>query len=185
MSAEHLRLPRQYRFEGETKKAHTLGDITMRSEWIIVDGYNLIHQQDNGKELLRRDLFLARQRLIRDLEITIPSLATRITVVFDGTGEHGGFDKFKTSPVEVIFSAQGNTADTVIERMAGEHTRPQDILVVTSDHLETNAVLGSGANTISCSSFLARLNASKTTLSESKYISKSERKLGRLGDKFP
>ena len=150
-----------------------------------MDGYNVIHKQDEGAALLQRDLFLARQRLIRNLADAIPSMATRITVVFDGTGDAVGVDTFETSLVEVVFSSQGDTADTVIERMVGEYSNPQDILVVTSDCLEANAVSGSGAETISSSAFLARLKTSKHTLSGSGYIKNAGGKLGRLGDRFP
>lgn len=157
----------------------------MDTSWIIVDGYNLIHQEDSISEMMDKDIFLARQKLIRLLESAIPSLAEQITVVFDGSHPEGGVDPFSASPVEVRFSPAGSSADTIIERMVANAPSPASILVVTSDRLEANAVSGSGAQTTSCQTFLKRLATSNIAHSRTRKKKRKRPPLGTIGDLFP
>lgn len=157
----------------------------MRTEWIIVDGYNMIHKEEGGAELLRRDLFLAREHLVRKLERAIPRMADKVTVVFDGSRKRGGIDNFSASPVEVRFSAAGSSADAVIEGLVAEASNSGSIMVVTSDRLEADAVSGSGAETISCTSFLSRLNNLKRKSAHLPSKKRSNAPLGTLEEFFP
>ena len=157
----------------------------MALDWIIVDGYNLIYQDEILKELLERDIGLARQRLTRLLERAVPRLAARVTVVFDGQGATGGRSDFESGTVEVLFSSANSSADTLIESMVAAAARPEKILVVTSDLLEANAASASGAETASCAAFLARLAGDGSALRASQRGTALRARLGRIGDHFP
>jgi uncharacterized protein len=157
----------------------------MALDWIIVDGYNLIHQDESLKDLLERDIGLARQRLTRLLERAIPRLAARVTVVFDGRGALGGRSDFESGTVEVLFSSANSSADTLIESMVAAAARPEGILVVTSDLLEANAAAASGAETASCAAFLARLAGELSTLRARPNRAGLALRLGRIGEHFP
>jgi len=159
----------------------------MNTEWIIVDGYNMIHRERDGADLLERDLFLARRRLIRHLEVAVPVLADKITVVFDGSGSRGEVDRFETSVVEVHFSSAGSSADSMIEGMVADDANPARILVVTSDNLESNAVSGSGAATTRCEYFMDQLNRLQKRGNPrlNKGHNKAKDGLGTIADIFP
>ena len=125
----------------------------MNFDWLIIDGYNLLHQ-DAALDGRRDDLQTARQRLVRRIEGAAPEMAPRITVVFDG--QEGGRDaSFDAPHLEVLFSPAGRTADAVIERMVASAENPQRICVVTSDRVEEQIVSSVGASVLSCQHFLA------------------------------
>ena len=87
----------------------------MRPDWVIIDGYNLLHIVDELKKLLSSDLSLARHRLIRLIEGTAYRMAPQTSVVFDG--RESGQDAALTSKhMEIYFSPGKHTADTIIER---------------------------------------------------------------------
>jgi len=153
-------------------------------DWIIVDGYNLIHQDADLTALMGRDIGLARQRLTRLLESAIPRLARRVTVVFDGRGRTGGPSSLESTSVEVFFSSSSSSADGLIERIVSDSDRPERIMVVTSDLVEANAVRGSGAECLSCPHFLELLRAKRTGPGRQS-IRPGRKSLGTLGEHFP
>lgn len=158
----------------------------MKTEWIIVDGYNLIHQDPDLAAVMERDIGLARQRLTRMLEAAIPRLARRVTVVFDGRGSCGGPSALESTTVEVVFSSASSSADNLIERLVSDSRQPERMLIVTSDRIEANAVSGSGAECISCPNFLDLLGSRRAQgRSRSSAQGRRRRKLGSLGDCFP
>lgn len=156
----------------------------MQTDLIIVDGYNLIHQDADLAALMERDIGLARQRLTRLLESAIPRLARRVTVVFDGRGQTGGRSPLESTSVEVFFSSSSSSADGLIERIVSDSDKPEKIMVVTSDLLEANAVRGSGAECISCPHFLELLRA-KRAGSGQQPLAPKRKSLGTLGEHFP
>lgn len=127
---------------------------TTQSDWLIIDGYSLIHRDPELKRLFPDQLLFARQRLIRLIEQASAKLPKRITVVFDGKGERTERDMEMDTCVEVLFSPAHMTADSVIERMVYSDPLPARILVVSSDRLERDTVSAAGAQTISCGDFL-------------------------------
>ena len=154
----------------------------MQAQWIIVDGYSLLHRQAKpGKR--PSELLMARQQLVRRLEEVVGSLAARITVVFDGTAR-GGREGYEASSIDVVFSPSHQTADTVIERMVHDAGKAAGILVVTSDRLERETTAAAGADTMSCGDFLDLCERTRSRLS--RHTSVHQKKPGaQLGDFFP
>jgi predicted RNA-binding protein with PIN domain len=121
---------------------------------LIIDGYNLMHQ-DDALDGRRDDLQTARQRLVRRIEQSAAGMARKITVVFDG--REGGRDVALDAPnFEVLFSPSNRTADGLIEQLVHDAKDPERILVVTSDWIEQRLVSVFGATVISCREFLLR-----------------------------
>lgn len=150
----------------------------MEFDWLIIDGYNLLHQ-DDALEGHRGDLPTARQRLVRRIERAVPAMAPRITVVFDG--REGGRDAALDAPhLEVLFSPIDRTADAVIERMVAAANKPEKICVVTSDRVEEQIVSSAGATVVSCLAFLSRCAVSVPGV-----VRKSGSNTATLGDIFP
>jgi len=154
----------------------------MDFEHLIIDGYNLLHQ-DQALDGRRGDLQTARQRLIRRIERAAPEMAPRITVVFDG--REGGRDaSFDAPHLEVLFSPKNRTADAVIERMVAGAKKPERICVVTSDRIEEQIVSAAGATVLSCLAFTSRCDAGD----RSPVLRRAEKKGeagATLGDFFP
>jgi predicted RNA-binding protein with PIN domain len=150
----------------------------MNFDQLIIDGYNLMHQ-DGALDGRRDDLPTARQRLARRIEQAASGMAPKITVVFDG--REGGRDIALDAPnFEVLFSPSNRTADGVIEQMVHDAEKPERILVVTSDGIEQRLVSVFGASVISCREFLLRCE-------EPPPVSKKQKpaKGSTLGDFFP
>ena len=122
----------------------------MQTDWLIIDGYSLMHRAPSRQG---PDLMSSRHRLIRRLEALAGRLSDRITVVFDGRSPNPGAD-FHSSIIEVVFSPGDKTADTIIERMVHQSPAAAGILVVTSDRMERDTVMAAGAQTMSCGDFL-------------------------------
>ncbi len=129
----------------------------MDFDHLIIDGYNLLHQ-DPALDGHRTDLQTARQRLIRRIERMAADLAPRITVVFDGR-EKGCDAAFDAPHLAVLFSPANRTADAVIERMVAASKYPEKICVVTSDRVEEQVVSSAGAAVLSCAAFLSRCDS--------------------------
>ena len=153
----------------------------MRPDWLIIDGYNVLHVIDELAALLRSDQQLARHRLVRAVEGTATRMAIQTTIVFDG--REAGQDAALTSKhLEIYFSPGKHTADTIIERLVAKYATPEKILVVTSDRAEANAVLSDGAQVMSSQEFMAQceLDAKKSVPRRTRPGEKA-----KLGDLFP
>ncbi len=154
----------------------------MHFNWLIIDGYNLLHQ-DGALDGKLDDLPTARQRLVRRIERAAPEMAPRITVVFDG--REGGRDvAFDAPHLEVLFSPSNRTADGLIEQMVHDAENPERILVVTSDWTEQRLVSAFGASVISCREFLLRCEAAER-MPPPKSFGKRSSSGSKLGDFFP
>lgn len=150
----------------------------MDFDWLIIDGYNLMHQ-DDALDGRRSDLPTARQRLVRRIEKAATGMAHKISVVFDGR-EGGRDEAFDAPHLEVLFSPSNRTADGLIEQMVHDAKKPERVLVVTSDWTEQRLVSVFGASVISCREFLLRCETSPSLPKKPKSARGST-----LGDFFP
>jgi len=119
---------------------------------IIIDGYNLIRRSSSLSTLDQQDIQLGREALLDTLSSYKRIKHHMITVVFDGThapplSQH----KDRVKGIKIKFSRRGETADTVIKRMAARER--EKALVVSSDLDIVNFAASMGAATISSSEF--------------------------------
>ena len=157
----------------------------MRANWLVIDGYSLLHRDPETARLLDGRGALARRRLILDLERAHKHLADRITIVFDGRGQ-GDEVAVHSDVIEVTFSPSHLTADSVIERLVCASPTPETILVITSDRSERETVSAAGADTMSCGDFLEWLRRDTPKPSKKPGDGPSGPKRGpTLGDFFP
>ena len=153
----------------------------MKIEWLIIDGYNVLHQIDALAELIRTDIQAARHRLVRQVENTAHRMAPQTTIVFDGR-EAGGDASLTSTHLEVCFSPGNLSADSVIERLVTKFSAPEKILVVTSDHAEHATVSSAGAQVMSSQEFIARCEQDSRRPGSKRTPPGKEPK---LGDLFP
>ena len=125
-------------------------------ELVIVDGYNLIFHQEMVKETA--NLEHARERLLNQLAQYAALTGVKVVVVFDAYRVKGGREQtWQRGGLTVIFTAEGEAADTVIERLSSQLGSYWNVSVVTADAAEQRLVWGYGALRVSPREFSARV----------------------------
>ncbi|MFW6082042.1 MAG: NYN domain-containing protein [Desulfosalsimonas sp.] len=123
---------------------------------LIIDGYNLIRRSARLSRAEAQGLELGRQALIDKLAAYKRIKGHKITVVFDGAANYDDFSKVTPEKgIRVRFSRSGQTADSVIKKMAGQEK--QRALVVTADRALADAVTSGGALTVEPEEFEERM----------------------------
>lgn len=108
----------------------------------LFDGYNILHAGD----------FAGRRELVDALASFVAVRGARGVVVFDGVGEdavHGALEVRFASP-----------ADSLIERLAAEHRRTEEVYVVSSDRA-VRGTAGQETRRVSSSAFVEELGAER------------------------
>lgn len=119
---------------------------------IIIDGYNLIRRSSQWSQLDAQDIELGREALLEALAGYKRIKTHRITVVFDGAEAISYVPKNDTvSGISVIYSRSGESADTVIKRLANQYG--EKALVVSSDRDVSGYAARQGAGIIESSDF--------------------------------
>lgn len=101
---------------------------------LIVDGYNVIHRVEKYRQLQQKEVELAVNKLVNDLNLLRAHTGWSVIVVFDGQGE----SVEKRAAVKIIYTAKGKTADSVIERLS--RSEAGKIMVVTADYQQQKVV---------------------------------------------
>ncbi|MBN1153631.1 NYN domain-containing protein [candidate division KSB1 bacterium] len=101
---------------------------------IIVDGYNVIHQIKQYKDLLHIDLETARKKLIHDLKIYKFRKKVSVILVFDGAADIPiYYQEREISGLEIIYSRAPIKADPVIKEKISSRNKKDQMIVVTDD----------------------------------------------------
>lgn len=123
-------------------------------EYLIVDGYNVINAWKEFAALREENLEHARDLLVAGIAEYSAFKGYRGIVVFDAQEVSGPGEVTKIHGIEVVFTDEGETADSWIERRAYELGRlRRKVFVVTSDYAEQINILGAGAYRISSREF--------------------------------
>ena len=121
----------------------------MAKEFLLVDGYNMIHAWKELKELVEVSLESARQKLLDILSNYQGSQKMQIIVVFDGYLVKGNLGTvYQYHNISVVYTKEAETADHFIERTVHRLPRHYKVSVATSDSLEQMIILGQGAERI-------------------------------------
>ena len=118
-------------------------------DYLLVDGYNIIHAWDELRAIAREDLDGARVRLIDRLRNYQGWKKCRVIVVFDAykvKGNPGSVER--AGDVYVVYTKEAETADMYIEKTTyalAKERREHRVRVATSDGLEQRIILGHGA----------------------------------------
>jgi predicted RNA-binding protein with PIN domain len=133
---------------------------------LLVDGYNVINAWPDLKELSRDDLHAARVKLADILSDFVPWLWEKIIIVYDAYQVKGKPAVFQEgNNIEVVFTGEGQTADSFIERLITNLLNiGEDVEVVSSDYQEQNFVFWKGGRRISSRELKEILERSKSDL---------------------
>ena len=119
----------------------------MQPQYLIVDGHSVIFAWPELRKLHERRTSLARDALVRKLRDYQDWTGVRVVVVFDGTGTAVDASSYP-GEVQIFYSRAGQTADSIVERLASKYGAQSSLLVATSDYFEQETVSACGAECI-------------------------------------
>ncbi len=132
------------------------------SQILLVDGYNIINSWSELLILQKDSLGAARDKLCDMLQEHIPSIWSSIVVVFDAYQVFGGKVVWESyGKVQVVFTEEGQTADSFIENFTAGLDAGIKVEVATSDWGEQRTVLAFGASCLSARGLAARIKEEK------------------------
>ncbi len=131
----------------------------MKKDLLIVDGYNMIGAWPELQGLKKKELLEeAREALLKRLSNYAKYESLETIVVFDAQFVPGITQSYKKYALEVVFTEEGQTADSYIEHLAGvRNTRFTQVAVATSDGAEQWVVFSKGALRISANELYKRV----------------------------
>ena len=136
-------------------------------DWIVVDGYNVINNWPDFRKFREENLEHARELLKEKLAEYIAFKGETGILVFDALDVAGPAVVEKSGALEIVFTGEGETADSWIERRVYELVKEDGkVFVVTSDYAEQLNVLGSGAYRISAREFREEYLLTKKQIAE-------------------
>lgn len=146
---------------------------------VYIDGYNVINSWNNLKKF---SLAIAREKLEEFMVDYSSFYDCDVVIVYDahrivGNSEYiESFDRLK-----IVYTKDGETADSYIERSVDILNKRIEVLVVTSDNLEQQIIFGRGAQRMSSKEFEIEFFKAKETISK-KMENISTHKSNRLSD---
>ncbi|KGK88377.1 translation elongation factor G [Desulfosporosinus sp. HMP52] len=121
-----------------------------KEEYLLVDGYNIIHAWPELKELTDDNMDGARMKLLDTLSNYQGIRRSQIIVVFDAYRVQGHFEEvIDYHNIHMVFTREAQTADQYIEKFAHDNQKKYDITVATSDGLQQLIIRGAGAALLS------------------------------------
>lgn len=136
-------------------------------EYLLVDGYNIIHAWDELKEMAKINLEAAR-RMLMDILCNYQGFKKCIVIlVFDAyrvKGNPGSVEHWNN--IHVVYTKEAETADTYIERATYDLAKEHRVRVATSDNLEQMIILGHGAIRVSAKEFRDEIENAEVMISE-------------------
>ncbi|ASK61674.1 hypothetical protein CFK37_05555 [Virgibacillus phasianinus] len=113
---------------------------------LVVDGYNIIGDWDELKQLKEIDLEQARNRLIEKMAEYKAVSGYRVIIIFDAYYVPGISNAVSEYKVEIIYTKEHETADERIEKIVTELKNVvNQVYVATSDYAEQRTIFGRGA----------------------------------------
>lgn len=123
-------------------------------EFLLVDGYNILHGWQSLRELAQVTLDGARGRLMDILSNYQGYSRAHLILVFDAykvKGNPGSSVRYHN--LDVVYTKEAETADQYIEKFTHRKAKNSRIRVATSDGLEQMIILGEGAVRVSAREF--------------------------------
>src|SRR5215472_6554138 len=118
------------------------------TRYLIVDGHSIIFGWPELNKLHARRSSLAREALLKQLRDYQDWTGVRVVAVFDGKGKKVEAIS-DPAEVQVFYSRSGQSADSIIERLASKYAKQYELVVATSDSMEAETVYACGAESIS------------------------------------
>ena len=131
-------------------------------EYVLVDGYNIIHAWDNLRRMVNEHMDVARNLLINTLCNYQGYKKCELILVFDAykiKGHVREVEKFNN--ITIVYTKEAETADMYIERASYKLAKNNRVRVVTSDGMEQLIILGNGAIRVSAREFREEIDTAE------------------------
>lgn len=128
--------------------------VQRKKEYLLVDGYNVIHAWEELHELAQISLEAARDALMDILSNYQGYRGVQVILVFDAykvKGNPGEVVHYHN--IDVVYTKEAETADRYIEKTAHEIGHKYQVTVVTSDGVEQVIIRGAGCMLMSSREF--------------------------------
>ncbi len=143
---------------------------------LFVDGYNVINSWPNLKTVKEHSYEFSRVQLIGILQNYVAYKGYKMVIVFDAQLLKGSIQKKeRQGNLVVVFTKEGETADSYIERMVNNIGRDMEVCVITSDSLEQQITFQRGATRMSSIEFYHEVIATQKKIEieiEKRYLGK-------------
>ncbi|KJR47168.1 hypothetical protein UF75_2465 [Desulfosporosinus sp. I2] len=121
-----------------------------QEEYLLVDGYNIIHAWPELKELVDDNMDGARMKLLDTLSNYQGIRKCQIIIVFDAYRVQGHLEEvIDYHTIHMVYTREAQTADQYIEKFAHDHQKNYNITVATSDGLQQLIIRGAGCALLS------------------------------------
>lgn len=156
--------PKRYKtinYQKQKKKKNLPADYN-GVEYVLVDGYNVIHAWDNLREMVNEHMDVARNLLINTLCNYQGYKKCELILVFDAykiKGHVREVEKFNN--ITIVYTKEAETADMYIERASYKLAKNNRVRVVTSDGMEQLIILGNGAIRVSAREFREEIDSAE------------------------
>ncbi|MCX6971244.1 MAG: NYN domain-containing protein [Verrucomicrobia bacterium] len=132
----------------------------MKQKILIVDGHSMIFQWPELSKNYATEGASVRDSLVRMLTALQDNSDWTVAVVFDGRGIKASSEG-DPGGIKIFYSRDGQTADSIIERLAAKYAVNCDVTVATDDHLERTTVEAFGAMSISSRQLQSEIEAAE------------------------
>ncbi len=122
--------------------------MSRRRNYLIVDGHSIIFAWSDLRRMHDRRTSLARDELCKRLRDYQDWSGVHVVLVFDGQRPQVSA-LADPHDIQIFYSRKGQTADTIVERLASKYGERYHILVATSDNLEKETATACGAECVS------------------------------------
>lgn len=161
--------PKRYKTPdyAKQKKGKNLPSDYNGVEYVLVDGYNVIHAWDFLKELIDDGMDAARSALTNILCNYQGYRKCELILVFDAYKlKRSDREIEKTGGITIVYTKEAETADMYIERASYKLVKNNRVRVVTSDGMEQLIIIGNGAIRVSSREFLEEIRAAEAEIRE-------------------
>ena len=156
------------------------------AEYLLIDGYNVINAWREFAGLREENLEHARAILIGQVAEYAAFKGYQATIVFDAQEVATEASLTRQGTVDVVYTDEGETADSWIERKTYDLGRIHaKVFVVTSDYAEQLHVLGVGAYRVSSREFHEDFKKAKKAIQEKMKQPASGLNRNEVGNRLP
>ncbi len=123
-------------------------------EYLLIDGYNVLHAWDDLQKMANDNLESARKHLADMLCNYQGYRGGKVILVFDAyqvKGSIGVVENYHN--IQIVYTKEAETADTYIEKATHTIAKKHRVRVVTSDATMQYIILGSGGLRVSARTF--------------------------------
>ena len=142
-----------------------------REDYLLVDGYNIIFNWPELRELAAVNLDSAAGRLTEILSDFQGTQSDRLIIVFDAYKVHGGkWHIIHQGNVDIIYTKEAETADSYIMELTHTLAKKGNVTVATGDGIVQMIIFSAGARRMSAGELKDRVNEAKKKIRDRYHI---------------